>query len=390
MYVDKGNPQYDPGHKIMLQPEDYLEVLQKNGISFYCGVPDSLLKHICACITDTLDAQDHIITANEGAAVGLAIGYHLGTGKVPLIYMQNSGLGNVVNPLMSLASPEVYGVPLVLLIGWRGRPGVKDEPQHVHQGRITEAMLESMDIPTYTLSKDIENAGEETKAAINKASETNGPVALLVKKGTFDSYEMTSNFPDFPLEREEAIIQIANHMENNAAVVCTTGMPSRELFEHRARTGARHETDFLTVGGMGHASQIALGMAMQQPHRQIYCIDGDGAALMHMGSLAISGANAGSNFTHLIVNNGAHESVGGQPTVGHDVDFPAIASACGYAHAVRVKTADQLEAELTNSKTTDGPVFIEVVVKTGHRADIGRPTTTPAQNKEALMAFLKS
>ena len=373
----------------MLSPADYLGVLQNNGISFYCGVPDSLLKHICACITEKLDSKDHIITANEGAAVGLAIGYHLASGEVPLVYMQNSGLGNVVNPLMSLASPEVYGVPLVMLVGWRGRPGVKDEPQHVHQGRVTEAMLESMDIPTFILSEDLETAEKTTKDAILKARQSNGPVALLVKKGTFDSYKMASNFPDFPLEREEAIIQIADHMEENAAVVCTTGMPSRELFEHRARTGARHETDFLTVGGMGHASQIALGMAMQQPNRPIYCIDGDGAALMHMGSLAISGANAGSNFTHLIVNNGAHESVGGQPTVGLDIDFPAIAKACGYAHTVRVETAEQLNSELSNSKTVNGPVFIEVVVKTGHRADIGRPTTTPAENKAALMAFLK-
>lgn len=374
----------------MLGAEGYLKVLQDGGISFFCGVPDSLLKQICACITDTLSSKDHIITANEGAAVGLAIGYHLATGEVPLVYMQNSGLGNVVNPLMSLASPEVYGIPLVMLVGWRGRPGVKDEPQHVHQGRVTEAMLDSMDISYFVLDEEISQASKTTLSAIAKAKATNGPVAILVKKGTFDAYKMTSNFPDFPLEREEAIIQIADCMESNAAVVCTTGMPSRELFEHRARTGARHETDFLTVGGMGHASQIALGMAMHQSQRPIYCIDGDGAALMHMGSLAISGANAGANFTHLIVNNGAHESVGGQPTVGLDIDFPAIAKASGYAHAVRVTTAAEIKSEIENARTVDGPVFIEVVVKTGHRADIGRPTTTPAENKAALMAFLKS
>ncbi|NNC38829.1 MAG: phosphonopyruvate decarboxylase [Acidimicrobiales bacterium] len=374
----------------MLNAEDYLTVLQDGGISFFCGVPDSLLKQICACITDTLSAKDHIITANEGAAVGLAIGYHLATGEVPLVYMQNSGLGNVVNPFMSLASPEVYGIPVVMLIGWRGRPGVKDEPQHVHQGRVTQAMLDSMDIPYVVLSDDIDTAREDTKSAIAKAKETNGSVAILVKKGTFDAYKMTHNFPDFPLEREEAIIEIANSIEANAAVVCTTGMPSRELFEHRARTGARHETDFLTVGGMGHASQIALGMALQQSNRPIYCIDGDGAALMHMGSLTISGTNAGSNFTHFIVNNGAHESVGGQPTVGLDIDFPAIAKASGYNHAVRVTTAAEIKSEIENARTIDGPVFIEVLVKAGHRIDIGRPTTTPAENKAALMAFLKS
>jgi phosphonopyruvate decarboxylase len=374
----------------MLSPEEYLEVLRDGGIDFFAGVPDSLLKQICACITDKLSSKDHIITANEGAAIGLGIGYHLATGKVPLCYMQNSGLGNVVNPLMSLASPEVYGVPVVLMIGWRGRPGIKDEPQHVHQGRITQAMLESMDIPYSVLSLDADEARQQTIDAIEQAKTTNGPVAILVIKGTFDSYSMQSELPALELEREDAIIKIASCLEEEAAVVCTTGMPSRELFEYRARTGGRHERDFLTVGGMGHASQIALGMAIQQPNRPVYCIDGDGAALMHMGSLAISGTSGVGNFTDIIVNNGAHESVGGQPTVGLTINFPDIAKACGYAKAVRVSNEEEIEREIELARTIDAPVFIEVLVKTGHRADIGRPTTTPSENKKALMSFLQS
>lgn len=374
----------------MLKPEQFLETLQEAGVDFFAGVPDSLLKNICACITDKLSAKDHIIAANEGGAVGLAIGHHLATGHVPMVYMQNSGLGNVVNPLLSLASNEVYAIPMLLMIGWRGRPGVKDEPQHVHQGRVTEATLNAMDIPYTLLSNNIETARTETIAAVELAVRENKPVALLIAKGTFDSYSFKQNFPALEIEREDAIITAASSMEDNAAVVCTTGMPSRELFEYRARTGARHETDFLTVGGMGHASQIALGLALKQPSRPVYCLDGDGAALMHMGAMAISGNSGASNFIHIVLNNGAHESVGGQPTVGFNIDMPAIATACGYASSIQVKTKSDLTAAIAAAQKTNGPTFIEVLVKVGHRADIGRPTTTPVGNKTAMMAFLES
>lgn len=373
----------------MLSPEAYLDVLQESGLTFFAGVPDSLLKQICGVITDRLGSDRHVITANEGAAVGLGIGYYLATGEVPLVYMQNSGLGNVVNPVLSLASPEVYGVPMVMLIGWRGRPGVKDEPQHVHQGRVTEAMLDSMDVPTFVLDETIEAAATTTQAAVAKAIAIKGPVALLVKKGTFDAYKRETDFLPMNMEREEAIVAIADAVEDNAAVVCTTGMPSRELFEHRAGTGGRHETDFLCVGGMGHASKIALGIAMSQPERPVYCIDGDGAALMHLGSMAIIGNSGVSNMIHLVVNNGAHESVGGQPTVGFDIDMPAIATACGYISSVRVKdNVEELNQAIEQARQANGPAFIEVQVKTGHRADIGRPTKTPKENKTALMEFL--
>ncbi len=372
----------------MLDPQEYLNVLQDGGIHFFAGVPDSLLKNICACITDKLDKNDHIIAANEGGAVGLAIGHHLATGQVPLVYMQNSGLGNVVNPLMSLASPEVYGIPIVLMIGWRGRPGIKDEPQHVHQGRVTPDTLKAMDIDYTVLSDDINEATKQTNQAIQDAIANNCPVALLIPKGTFDGYKFNQNFPKLTLEREDAIIKVASSMEGNAAVVCTTGMPSRELFEYRTRARGRHETDFLTVGGMGHASQIALGLALKQPSRTVYCIDGDGAALMHLGAMAISGNSGASNFIHIIVNNGAHESVGGQPTVGFAIDFPAIAKACGYKTAVSVNSLNDIEKQVTAAQLVDGPTFIEIRVKTGHRANIGRPTTTPAENKIAMMEFL--
>ncbi len=372
----------------MLDPQEYLDILKSGGVSFFAGVPDSLLKSICACITDKLDRNDHIIAANEGGAVGLAIGHHLATGQIPLVYMQNSGLGNVVNPLMSLASPEIYGIPMVLMIGWRGRPGMKDEPQHVHQGRVTPDTLKAMNIDYIVLSDYINEAKKQTNQAIQNAIANNCPIALLIPKGTFGSYKFNQSFPKLTLEREDAIIKVASSIEDNAAVVCTTGMPSRELFEYRARNGARHETDFLTVGGMGHASQIALGLALKQPNRTVYCIDGDGAALMHLGAMAISGNSGVSNFIHIVVNNGAHESVGGQPTVGFAIDFPAIAKACGYKTAVSIDSIEEIGKQVKAAQLVDGPTFIEIHVKTGHRDNIGRPTTTPAENKIAMMEFL--
>ena len=372
----------------MLAPSDYLRVLSDAGVTFFTGVPDSLLKEFCACVTMTLKPEDHLIAANEGASVGLAIGHYIGTGSLPLVYLQNSGLGNAVNPLLSLASPEVYGTPMLLMLGWRGEPGKKDEPQHVHQGRVMIKMLEDMDLSVVVLSDDIVEAKVQTKAAVQKAREINGPVALVVKKNTFDKYVAPKAEAELPMGREEAIVAAAEVLEDNAAVICTTGMPSRELFEFRARNEAGHHRDFLTVGGMGHASQIALGLAMAQPARPIYCFDGDGAALMHMGAMAIMGQSKVKNLVHLVFNNGVHGSVGGQPTVGFNIDMPQIATACGYATAQRVTTKENLQKVIALARTTDGVTFIEVQVRPGNRADIGRPTLTPAQNKVAMMKFL--
>ena len=389
MSIDQGNLRNDPGDKIMLAPADYLRVLSDSGVTFYTGVPDSLLKEFCACVTSTMKSKDHVIAANEGASVGLAIGHYIGTGSLPLVYLQNSGLGNTVNPLLSLASTEVYGIPMLLMLGWRGEPGKKDEPQHVHQGRVMVQMLEDMDIPVVVLSNEIATAKIQTQAAAKQAHEIKGPVAIIVKKNTFDKYASIKVEVDLPMGREEAIIAAAETLEDNAAVICTTGMPSRELFEHRARCEAGHHRDFLTVGGMGHASQIALGLAMAQPSRPVYCFDGDGAALMHMGSMAIIGQSKAKNLIHLVFNNGVHGSVGGQPTVGFNIDMPQIALACGYATSQRVTTIDELKNAISAAHMAEGVSFIEVQVRSGNRADIGRPTSTPSQNKSAMMKFLR-
>lgn len=375
----------------MISPEFFIETLKANNIDFYAGVPDSLLKNVCAYIADNIDSSHNIITANEGAAVALAAGYHLATGKTGVVYMQNSGEGNIINPLASLTDREVYHIPLLLLIGWRGRPGVHDEPQHVKQGKITTGLLNVMGINYEVLSKEEDKAAKQIEKAVNSIKETGDVYALVIEKDTFDSYKLKSvESNELTLSREEAIQTVAASMGEKDAVVSTTGMISRELFEYRAAMHQGHERDFLTVGSMGHASQIALGIALEKHNRRIWCFDGDGATIMHMGSMAIVAEKAPNNYIHVVFNNGAHDSVGGQPTVGLKIDLPAIALAVGYKKAASVSTKEELEKLLTSDliNTSNGPVFIEIRVKKGNRADLGRPTTTPIQNKEALMHFL--
>lgn len=390
MYVNKGNTGNHSRNSLMIDPEKFVDFLNEAGVNFYTGVPDSLLKSFCISVSEKLPERNHMIAANEGNAVGLAIGHYLASGCVPLVYMQNSGLGNAINPLISLASPAVCGIPLLLMIGWRGMPTVKDEPQHVHQGRVTEEMLKSISIPYTILSSDVSKAQSEAQSAINLAKSGNQPVALLVAKNVFGPHKAKEVSLEKKFSREEAIIRVVSCKEKNAAIICTTGMSSRELFEYRAKTNSSHSADFLTIGGMGHASQIALGIALWQPDRTVYCLDGDGAMLMHMGSIAICGNSAASNFIHIVINNGAHESVGGQPTVGQDIDMKSIAFACGYASAVCVETGDELAEAIDIAQDVNGPAFIEVRVAVGHRINLGRPTITPAQNRSEVMEFLST
>ncbi len=373
----------------MISPKFFVDRLSKNGISFFAGVPDSLLKNVCAYITDNIDSNHNVITANEGAAIGLAAGYHLATGKVGCVYMQNSGEGNTINPLASLTDKEVYNIPVLLVIGWRGRPGVHDEPQHVKQGKITTGLLNVMGINYEVLSKEEDVAAKQIDKAI-KVVKAGDVFAIVIEKDTFDSYTLQNTVNNqYELGREEAIKLVSGAIGNNAIVVSTTGMISRELFEYREEMRQGHERDFLTVGSMGHASQIALGIALEKPQRRIYCFDGDGAAIMHMGSMAIVASKQPKNYIHFVFNNGAHDSVGGQPTVGHQIDLPAIAKAVGYKGAIMVDSKESLMAVLKNVIDIEGPVMIEIRVRKGNRKDLGRPTTTPIENKEALMIELQ-
>ena len=377
----------------MIRPSFFYQKLASYGINFYTGVPDSLLKNLCAYVTD--HAQNHIIAANEGGAMGIAAGHYLATAQIPVVYMQNSGEGNIINPLASLVDKEVYNIPVLLVIGWRGKPGVHDEPQHVKQGKVTTSLLEAMGISYTILSKEEDQADIQIKNAVEFMQQTKECYALIIEKDTFDAYTLQSTMDSgLTLSREEAIQIVASAINGKDVIVSTTGMISRELFEYRAIKGQGHERDFLTVGSMGHASQIALGIALEKQDRHVWCFDGDGAAIMHMGSMAIVASKAPKNYIHVVFNNGAHDSVGGQPTVGLKIDLPAVAKAVGYKAAISVATKEELEKELSRLtphsplQTICGPILLEIRVKKGNRKDLGRPTTTPIQNKEALMDFL--
>jgi phosphonopyruvate decarboxylase len=369
-----------------LNPADLYQSLIKNGVTYFCGVPDSLLSPFGFYLEDR--AKDsHDSAVNEGSALAMAIGYYLATENVPLVYMQNSGLGNAINPLISLADPLVLGIPMLLLIGWRGQPGKTDEPQHKKQGLITDKLLAALDIPYEVLSSSTKVSGQIARA-VRRAKQSNGPAALLVESGTFLPYKSKLRENAYSLSREQVVGDIADSLSNIDIVVATTGKASREFFEHR-ETKRQPHNDLLVVGGMGHASVIALAVAKQKSNRKVYCIDGDGALLMHMGSLATIGNSSPSNLYHFVINNGSHESVGGQPTVGLGIDIPAIAKACGYKHTYSVTDRDALKMTLMKIKRLKGPVLVEVRVKLSSRADLIRPTIHPAKNKSEFIAHLK-
>lgn len=358
--------------------------------SFFTGVPDSQLKALCDYLMDTygIDTKHHIIAANEGNAVGLAAGYYLATGKVPVVYLQNSGIGNIINPVASLLNERVYGIPCIFIVGWRGEPGIHDEPQHVYQGMVTEQLLHDMEIETFVLDQ------ETTEDMLHQQLEAWKPrlaqgrsVAIIVRKKAL-TYDGKVNYSNKHTMLREEIIRHVTGVSGEDVIVSTTGKASRELFEIREAKHQPHCYDFLTVGSMGHSSSIALSIALKKPKTKVWCIDGDGAVLMHMGAMAVIGANKPPNMVHLVLNNGAHETVGGMPTVAATIDFVAIAKACGYEQAYSVETFEELDKALNIAKTSSCLTFIEAKTAIGSRADLGRPTTTPQENMNSFMAFL--
>lgn len=378
----------------MIPPEEFISAAKKSGIDFITGVPDSLLKDLCACITDSYPVNQHIIASNEGSAIALGMGHFLATNRLPLIYMQNSGLGNIVNPLTSLADPEVYSIPMLLMIGWRGEilddgTQIHDEPQHVKQGRITLKQLDILEIPYHILDNNTQNISNIIQVMTGKATERSGPVALVARKGTFSEFrlDLPDQDPELPT-REEAIRTILDNLPGNIPIVSTTGMASREVFEIRKQTCMSHEQDFLTVGGMGHASQIAAGIALARPGSRVVCIDGDGAVLMHTGALAI---NADChNLIHIVINNEAHDSVGGQPTKGSVLNFAEIARNFGYQTSYRVNSIIDLQQRLHESIHGHGSIMIEIKCRCGSQEDLGRPDRTPVENKIEFMQNMET
>ncbi len=370
-----------------MKVEQLVEII---GSEFYTGVPDSQLKALCNYLMYQYgtDSKHHIIAVNEGNSTAIAAGYHLATGKIPVVYMQNSGEGNIINPVASLLNDKVYAIPCVFIIGWRGEPEVHDEPQHIYQGQVTIKLLEDMDIKSFVIDK---NTSEDELTLVMKEFqielEKGKQVAFVVRKGALEFDKKVKYVNKYTLLREDIIKKIVE-VSKDDMIVSTTGKASRELFEIRESKGQSHEYDFLTVGSMGHSSSIALGIALQKPEKRVWVIDGDGAVLMHMGSMALMGANIPKNVIHIVINNGAHETVGGMPTVAEKIDLVKIAEGCGYQYVVSVNNLEELEQSLITAKTFDGLSFIEVKSSIGARDDLGRPTTTAKENKENFMKKL--
>lgn len=370
-----------------MRVEKLLDII---GSDFYTGVPDSQLRALCDYLMQCygIDPKRHVIAANEGNCTAIAAGYHLATGKVPVVYMQNSGEGNIINPVASLLNDKVYAIPCVFIIGWRGEPGIHDEPQHIYQGEVTVRLLEDMGIRSFVIGK--ETTEEEAAEAMQTFRETlaaGKSVAFVIRKGAL-SYEEKVVYRNENIMRREDIIRHIVSVSGEDPVISTTGKASRELYEIREANGQGHQYDFLTVGSMGHSSSIAYGVAVHKPAAKIWCIDGDGAALMHMGAMAVIGTGLPNNMVHIVINNGAHETVGGMPTVAGGIDLTKVASACGYPYAVCVDHFEDLDRELLEAKKRKALSLIEVKCAIGAREDLGRPKTTAVENKQKFMEYL--
>lgn len=362
------------------------------GADFYTGVPDSQLKSICDYLMNKygVNQKHHIIAANEGNCVAIAAGYHLATYKIPVVYMQNSGEGNIINPVTSLLNDNVYAIPIIFIIGWRGEPGTHDEPQHIHQGKVTIKLLEDVNIKSFIVSK--ETTENELKKAMNDFQNilSNGKdVAFIIRKGAL-SYDKDIEYKNNNLITREEIIQHILKFSDKDPIISTTGKVSRELFEARIINNQSHKYDFLNVGSMGHSSSIALGIAINKPRTKVWCVDGDGSVLMHMGSIAIIGENAPKNFIHIVINNSAHETVGGIPTVADKIDFISIAKACGYINTLSVNNFKDLDKALEYVKRNDELSMIEVKCSISSRANLSRPTISTLENKLIFMEYLKN
>lgn len=354
----------------MIEGQEAIRLLERAGARLFVGVPDSLMKGFCDALSDHPGPARHMVTASEGAAVATAAGHYLATGRPGVVYMQNSGLGNAISPLASLASHRVYGIPMVLMIGWRGEPGTVDEPQHEHQGEITVQQLELLEISTWVAGPD--DDGSVFVAAYEEAVAEDRPVAVLIRKNAFTPPPKV--VPDAGLKRISAMEVLLEHLPEETAYVATTGYTGRELALLRAERGEGWSSDLLMVGSMGHAAAIALGIALGSPERLVCCLDGDGALVMHMGTLAAIGAEQPRNLLHVVMNNAVHESVGGQPSALRDVDLPALAHSVGYDNAVMAADRDELTAALDRVRVDSGPSLIEVRIGVGTVEDLPRPS----------------
>lgn len=368
----------------MINTKEFYDYLLKNNLDFFAGVPDSLLKNLCACIKENSDKSHNIITANEGSAIALASGYHIASSKYGVVYMQNSGIGNAVNPLLSLADEEVYSIPMLIIVGWRGEPGTKDEPQHKKQGKVTLELFDAMEIEHIILEEDYK---QQIDYCYEYMKNNNKPIVLVVRKGMFDDYKTSKPENDYKMTRESALEVIIDNIQKDDFIVSTTGKTSREVFEIRQRRNEEHSNDFLTVGSMGHTASIALGMSIGSD-KNVYCIDGDGSFIMHMGNFGVIPSVAKENFKYILINNGAHESVGGQPTVGFDIDIKNVLLSLGFNDVYVATNEEEIKNNLEKMNNKNLQALI-IYTKLGSRDDLGRPTVSPLDNKLAMMKKFK-
>jgi len=373
----------------MLCPKTFYQFFKKKKINFFTGVPDSLLKNFIGILSIYEKENQHIIASNEGAAVAIAAGHYMATKEIPLVYLQNSGLGNIINPILSLADKKVYSIPMIIIIGWRGEPFIKDEPQHIAQGQATISLIKSLKKKYIILSGDIKKDLKKINQIIFLAKKNSEPVFILIKKDIFNKKIIKKDLRDQKLiSREEAINIIVNNLDDNFRIVATTGMISRELYEIRNFRKENHSKDFLTVGSMGYASQIGLGIAISKLKKNIkvVCLDGDGSFLMHMGGVATIGSVKPKNFIHIVLNNGSHDSVGGQPTAGFKINISGIAKSCSYDNCIgNIKDKPSIIKSLNFLKSNKGTGFLEILVKNGSRKNLGRPKEKPITNKKIFM-----
>ena len=370
----------------MLDQKLVFEELKKQGVTFFSGVPDSYLNGFCNYALKNFPERK-IIAANEGNAVGIAAGHYFATREIPLVYTQNSGMGNMINPLASLVDENVYSVPMLLLIGWRGQSGTGDWPQHVLQGEITPRLLDILHIPYSILSDDNDEFTKIVKDAANYCKKNRKPYGLIAPKGVMDGEKVENKDITYPMSREEAIEMILEHMPEDTIYSATTGRATRELFFLRKRRNEKKDCDFLNVGSMGHASSVALGIALEKPERKVVVLDGDSAAMMHMGAMTMVSKLDIPNFIHVVLNNGAHESVGGQPSAGHKIDFTKIAEACGYETLHHpVTNREELIEALDVLNDCGKASFIDVRI---HKGLSGKLAPLDFSHRSAIDALIK-
>lgn len=374
----------------MQKQENLIDSFDGFGLRFFTGVPDSLLNDFCNLLLSSLPGAQHVMAANEGNAIAIAAGHYLATGEVPVVYMQNSGIGNAMNPLLSLAHGTVYAIPMVLVIGWRGDPAVTDHAQHRRQGELTPVLLEDMDIPFRVLANE-ETLMDDFKWAAEQARQISSPVALVVKKGILSRKDKKQGYPKSELmSREEAISVVLDACGPEAVYLATTGRATRELHAQLQTRGWQNGGEFLNVGSMGHVSSVGLGVALAAPSRRVVVLDGDAAAVMHMGSLATIGRYHPANLVHVVLNNGVNESVGGQESAGLKICLAKIASACGYSACMRrVNSALELKAALTSYQGRSRPLFVDVAIRQGIRFGLAKLTIDHKMISEGLLKNLR-